>query len=449
MREVRRASRRVEDGQRRYGRPARRSGDAAPLGRDRDQRLTLVSVGLIRAPRSSSSPPRAALALLALVLVLLVATLMGGLAPGPAVGRRELRAVCGRARRYPRQLSALDPPGRRSIRPGLERARRDLLDRERLRASQRPRRPVGENFAGAGGPGQFLEGTWLRYGVDGDGDGVKDRYNPADAIPGTANLLRHNGAPTDYRRAIFAYNHASWYVDDVLSRAARYRGAGRPDRTRSASSPSPTSRGAGVCERRPGPANLGHRRQAALARRHIGRSRRGRWPPAAPTEPVDARIYDDVALGAAPLRPPRVRRCEAGHHTHGDGTARRPRAGGGTTQADWDATAGRFAHDLGWTRAAAAPAPARRARSSRRSSGSATTATRATARHAPARGGCPAHIHVSWVSGCYGSSALVAPCGWVMAFPVPASRRRRGRQQRPGSGRRRRGHGARHGRGAP
>ena len=57
----------------------------------------------------------------------------------------------------------------------------------------------GENFAGAGGPGQFLEGTWRRYGVDGDGDGVKDRYDPADAIPGTANLLRRSGAPADYR----------------------------------------------------------------------------------------------------------------------------------------------------------------------------------------------------------------------------------------------------------
>ena len=35
-------------------------------------------------------------------------------------------------------------------------------------------------------------------------------------------------------------------------------------------------------------------------------------------------------------------------------------------------------------------------------------------------GGCPAHIHVSWVFGCYGSSALVKPCSWVMAFPAPA-----------------------------
>src|SRR3954463_1638433 len=88
---------------------------------------------------------------------------------------------------------------------------------------------TGENFAGAGGPGQFLAATWVRYGVDGDDDAVKDRYDPADAIPATANLLRQNGAPGDYGRAIFAYNHAGWYVDEVLSRAARYRDAAHAD----------------------------------------------------------------------------------------------------------------------------------------------------------------------------------------------------------------------------
>jgi hypothetical protein len=33
--------------------------------------------------------------------------------------------------------------------------------------------------------------------------------------------------------------------------------------------------------------------------------------------------------------------------------------------------------------------------------------------------GCAVTANPAWVSGCYGSSALVAPCGWVMAFPVP------------------------------
>src|SRR5437879_990679 len=40
----------------------------------------------------------------------------------------------------------------------------------------------GTNSAGAGGPMQFIAGTWVTFGVDGNGDGKKDRYDPADAI---------------------------------------------------------------------------------------------------------------------------------------------------------------------------------------------------------------------------------------------------------------------------
>jgi hypothetical protein len=80
----------------------------------------------------------------------------------------------------------------------------------------------GENFAGAGGPMQFLSGTWAQYGVDGNGDGRKDRYDPEDAVPGAANYLRASGAPQDMHAAIFAYNHAEWYVQEVMSWARRY-----------------------------------------------------------------------------------------------------------------------------------------------------------------------------------------------------------------------------------
>lgn len=81
------------------------------------------------------------------------------------------------------------------------------------------------NSAGAGGPMQFLASTWARYGVDGDRDGRVDRWNPADAIFSAARYLRASGAPGDYRRAIFAYNHAGWYVEEVERWAASYRGA--------------------------------------------------------------------------------------------------------------------------------------------------------------------------------------------------------------------------------
>jgi hypothetical protein len=78
------------------------------------------------------------------------------------------------------------------------------------------------NSAGAGGPMQFLASTWAEYGVDAEGAGPPNRWNPADAIFSAANYLRASGAPADYRRAIYAYNHAEWYVQEVESWAARY-----------------------------------------------------------------------------------------------------------------------------------------------------------------------------------------------------------------------------------
>jgi hypothetical protein len=79
------------------------------------------------------------------------------------------------------------------------------------------------NSAGAGGPMQFIASTWMRYGVDGDGDGKADRWDAADAIYAAANYLRASGAPKEYRRAILAYNAADWYVAEVERWAARYR----------------------------------------------------------------------------------------------------------------------------------------------------------------------------------------------------------------------------------
>jgi hypothetical protein len=78
------------------------------------------------------------------------------------------------------------------------------------------------NSAGARGPAQFLAATWIAYGVDADGDGDRDIYDPADAVFGMANYLRAGGAPNDWRRALFAYNHSGAYVDDVLAQASAY-----------------------------------------------------------------------------------------------------------------------------------------------------------------------------------------------------------------------------------
>ncbi|HEY5260550.1 MAG TPA: lytic transglycosylase domain-containing protein [Solirubrobacteraceae bacterium] len=84
------------------------------------------------------------------------------------------------------------------------------------------------NSAGAGGPMQFLASTFSEYRVDAEGNGVPDRWNPADAIYSAANYLHAAGAPGDYRKAIFAYNHAEWYVDEVEHWASLYRGSGEP-----------------------------------------------------------------------------------------------------------------------------------------------------------------------------------------------------------------------------
>jgi hypothetical protein len=80
-------------------------------------------------------------------------------------------------------------------------------------------RNTNVSTAGAVGWMQFLPSTWQRYGTDANKDGLKDPYNPVDAIFAAARYLRAAGADTDLRRAIFAYNHADWYVDSVMLRA--------------------------------------------------------------------------------------------------------------------------------------------------------------------------------------------------------------------------------------
>jgi hypothetical protein len=79
------------------------------------------------------------------------------------------------------------------------------------------------NSAGAGGPAQFLASTWAEYGVSVAGNRSPDRWDPADAIFTMARYLRAAGAPRDYPQAIYAYNHAWWYVAEVERWAARYR----------------------------------------------------------------------------------------------------------------------------------------------------------------------------------------------------------------------------------
>jgi hypothetical protein len=84
-------------------------------------------------------------------------------------------------------------------------------------------RNLSTSSAGAIGWMQFMPATWARYGEDADHDGPTDPNDPWDAIFAAAHYLRANGAPADWRTAIFAYNHADWYVDEVLTTSRRYR----------------------------------------------------------------------------------------------------------------------------------------------------------------------------------------------------------------------------------
>lgn len=78
--------------------------------------------------------------------------------------------------------------------------------------------------AGARGPMQFMPATWASYGVDGDHDGRADILNPADSIHAAAHYLAASGATrTDgVRTALYTYNHATWYINDVLHYAHHY-----------------------------------------------------------------------------------------------------------------------------------------------------------------------------------------------------------------------------------
>lgn len=83
----------------------------------------------------------------------------------------------------------------------------------------------GANSAGAKGPMQFLPDTFESV-RDKHPDVGGDIYDPADAVPAAAHYLCDSGlrSGSEYQ-AIYAYNHAGWYVAKVQAQAAAYRNA--------------------------------------------------------------------------------------------------------------------------------------------------------------------------------------------------------------------------------
>ncbi len=257
----------------------------------------------------------------------------------------------------------------------------------------------GENSAGAGGPGQFLGSTWDAYGVDADGDGNRDRYSIPDSIFATANYLHASGAPKAWYTAIFAYNHADWYVREVESAAAAF--AGHVECT--------------LAEPPVGGNALLKNAQMLFQPRSFRPLPQRLWAGGGVPESVDSRIWPDVVWLLDNYGLVATAGREPGHQTHGDGTAVDlvPAPGKG-----WDPTALRAARDLGWTPVCGA-------------SGVAPVCPLVPAirfigyngypgHGDPLHAGADAHLHISWDSSSYGAcpGTICEPPVWVKVFPL-------------------------------
>lgn len=94
----------------------------------------------------------------------------------------------------------------------------------------------GVSSAGAGGPWQFIPSSWESMGEDGDGDGRKDRDNPADAVHAAFNhspnsigkplIEGETGNPEADYSLVFKRDGTN-----LLSFGASYNGSGAADGT--------------------------------------------------------------------------------------------------------------------------------------------------------------------------------------------------------------------------
>lgn len=260
---------------------------------------------------------------------------------------------------------------------------------------------LGPSSAGAEGWMQFMPESWATYGVDANGDGIKDPDNPWDAIFAAAGLLRASGAPGNWHDALFSYNHADWYVEEVERAAERFSHSGEE----------PASVDAAGCVATVSIASLKRATRLYVPREFKALPARF-WVGSGPPESVDARVWPDAVwlLETFDLRVVAAR--EAGHQTHGDGTAMDmvPATGSG-----WDETALRAAEALGWIPDCGW-------------NGSAPVCPLVPVIQFVGYNGYPghgdpdhaggnAHLHVSWRSSEYGCPDLCPPREWVDVFP--------------------------------
>jgi hypothetical protein len=161
----------------------------------------------------------------AAILVPMALTLVGfgalleqvnGLTVGPVIGT----PVGGST---PTQVALTDiPPDQLGAMRSAAASAPCALDWSLLAGIARVESGFGANMAtssaGAIGYGQFLPSTWAMPGIGNGGN----PYDYHDALPAMARYLCSSGAGTDVRHALFAYNHADWYVDEVLGFASQY-----------------------------------------------------------------------------------------------------------------------------------------------------------------------------------------------------------------------------------
>lgn len=103
----------------------------------------------------------------------------------------------------------------------LELSRRYQLDPFALKGS----------IAGAFGLPQFLPTSFIRFGMDGNRNGVTSLFEPEDAIWSTGRFLsgsgwRDSGTAEEKRAVIWKYNRSEPYVDTILKIADLLSGAG-------------------------------------------------------------------------------------------------------------------------------------------------------------------------------------------------------------------------------
>lgn len=260
---------------------------------------------------------------------------------------------------------------------------------------------LGPSSAGAEGWMQFMPESWATYGVDANGDGVSDPSSPWDAIFAAAQLLRASGAPGNWHDALFSYNHADWYVEEVERAAERFSPSGGK----------PASVDVGGCGATVSSASV-KRVIRLYAPREFKALPARLWVGDDPPESVDARVWADAVwlLETFDLRVVAAR--ESGHQTHGDGTAMDmvPATGFG-----WEETALRGAEALGWIPGCGwnGSAPVCPLVPSIQFIGYNGYPGHGDPDHA----GTNAHLHVSWRSSQYGCPGLCAPREWVEVFP--------------------------------